>query len=261
MGKSNAALYVSNRVLEEVHGWKLDLDNVVWDVPTFLERRAIMHRWDHAIPDEMQRNAGNRTWQTEDNAITGEELETGSFEYKHVVMTVPSKHRLDKLIADVCTSQMVIDKTDVHNTMSYVSLYSLERGQLDRNAKERTPSLGTMTIGKCPQELWTEYLRRKKEYFDKRRKRNIEKAKAIQTEATEVRTSITPDQIEGLLLNENPDRCRTKGVDSPFSLTKVRIWLKDKGYGEVPYPRVQQAVASVNEHAQLKARLEKAENS
>jgi hypothetical protein len=261
MGKSNAALYISNRVLEELHGSKLNLDNVVWDVPTFLERRKAINRWDHIIPDEMQRNAGNRTWQTEDNAIVGEEMETGSFEHKHVVMTVPSKHRLDKLIADVCTSQMVIDKTDVHNQISYVSVYSLARGQLDRNAKERTPAIGTMTIGKCPSELWTEYLRRKKEYFDKRRERNLEKAKAIQTEATEVRSQVSPDAIESLLINENPDRCRTRGPDSDFSMTKVRIWLKDKGYGEVPYSRVQQGVASANEHQRLKSRIEKAEQS
>src|SRR2546430_4029017 len=92
MGKSNAALYVSNRVLDELHGWKVDLDNVVWDVPTFLERRKIVRRWDIIIPDEIQRNAGNRSWQTEDNAIVGEEMETGSFKHRHVVMTIPSKH-------------------------------------------------------------------------------------------------------------------------------------------------------------------------
>lgn len=258
-GKSNAAIYCANRVLEELHGWKFDLDNLVWDVPSFIERRKLMRRWDIAIPDEMQRNAGNRSWQTQDNAIVGEELETGSFEHKHVIMTVPSKHRLDKLIADVCTSQMVIDRTDVHNGISYVSIYSLARGQLDRNAKERTPAEGSMTIGKCPPELWTEYLKRKKEYFDKRREENLDKAKAILTEAREVRTQISEDMIESLLINEKPNDCRRHGPTSDFSATKVRAWLKEKGYGEVPTTRVYQAVASANRHQQLSRSLEQAE--
>lgn len=206
----------------------------------------------------MQRNAGNRTWQTEDNAIVGEELETGSFQHKHVIMTVPSKHRLDKLIADVCTSQMVVDRTDAHNQTSWVSIYSLARGQLDRNARERTPAIGSMTIGKYHNT--PEYLKRKLEYYDKRRERNIEKAKTIQTEATEVHASISPDEIESLLINQNPD-CRQRGGDSDFSVSKVRIWLKDKGYGEVPYWRVQMGTASANEHARLKRKMESSEKA
>lgn len=259
-GKTNAALYCSNRILEELHGWKFDLDNLVWDVPTFIERRRLMRRWDIEIPDEMQRNAGNRSWQTQDNAIVGEELETGSFEHKHMMMTMPSKHRIDKLIADVCTSQMVVDKTDAHNQISYVSIYSLERGQLDRNAKERTPALGQMTIGKCPPELWTPYLVRKKEYFDKRRSENLDKAKAIQTEAREVKSQITEDMIESLLINEQPKNTRRSGSDE-FNATEVRAWLKEKGYGQVPLTRVQQAVASANRHQRLSKDIEIAEKS
>jgi hypothetical protein len=224
MGKSNAALYQSIRVLEEVQGWKLNLDNVVWDVPTFLERRQSMHKWDILIPDEMQRNAGNRTWQTEDNAIVGEELETGSFEHKHVVMTIPSKHRLDKLIADVCTSQEVVDKTDVHNQISYLRIFAISRGQLDRSADERTPKLGTLTIGKTPIEFWAEYLRRKKDYFDKRRKRNLEQAKAIQSESDKPKTGMNADMIEAIII-ENAERLRDN--KQQFSLSKVRTFLKD----------------------------------
>lgn len=250
MGKSNAALYVANRVLEELHGWKLDLANVVWDVPSFLERRSIMRKWDILIPDEMQRNAGNRTWQTEDNAIVGEELETGSFEHKHVLMTIPSKHRLDKLIADVCTSQMVINRTDVHNQLSYVAIYSLERGQLDRTAHERTPGLGVMTIGKAEPSIWTAYLKAKKEYFDKKRQVNLERAKGIEVEANQPRTTLTADAIEALIF-EHRDKCTDKRDKSKFSLSRVRVFLKDKGYGQVPYWRVQEGTAQANEHAGL----------
>jgi len=256
MGKSNAAIYQSIRILEELHGWKLDLDNVVWDVPTFLARRESMRKWDHLIADEMQEQAGNRTWQTEQNAIVGEELETGSFEHKHVVMTIPSKHRLDKLIADVCTSQVVIDRTDVHNQINYVTAYSLARGQLDRSAQERTPRLGTITFGKVPAEIWKEYLRRKNEYFQKRRKQNLEQAKRIEIEASRLKTTVTIDQIESLVF-ESPQRC--VGTNGDFSLSRVRTFLKDSGYGDVPYGRVQQATAQANEHARLKKEAEEAE--
>lgn len=257
MGKSNAALYQTFRVLEVVHGWKLDLDNVVWDVPTFLERREAIHRWDHIIPDEMQRNAGNRTWQTEDNAIVGEEMETGSFEHKHVIMTIPSKHRLDNLIADVCTSQIVIDRTDVHNQLTYSTVYSLGRGQLDRTAQERTPKLGTMTLGKLPNEFWAEYLRRKTEYFQKKRAINLAKARAIQTEATQTRVPITADEIEALIFSNEK---RSVGKDGSFSLSRVRTFLKDEGYGQVPYWKVQEGTAQANEHRKLKQEAETAEN-
>lgn len=256
MGKSNAALYQANRVLELLHGWKLDLDNVVWDVPTFLERREAIRRWEIIIPDEMQRNAGNRTWQTEDNAIVGEEMETGSFEHKHVVMTIPSKHRLDNLIADVCTSQIVIDRTDVHNQMTYATVYSLGRGQLDRTAKERTPKLGTITFGKLPMELWSEYLRRKTDYFQKKRAINLAKAKSIQTEATQVRAAITVDEIESLIF-ANP--MRAVGKDGNFSLSRVRTYLKDEGYGQIPYGKVQEATSQANQHRKMKEEAEKAE--
>jgi hypothetical protein len=256
MGKSNAALYQSLRVLEEVQGWKLNLDNVVWDVPTFLERRQAMHKWDILIPDEMQRNAGNRTWQTEDNAIVGEEMETGSFEHKHVVMTVPSKHRLDKLIADVCTSQEVVDKTDVHNQISYLRIFSISRGQLDRSADERTPKLGSLTVGKTPPQFWVEYLRRKKEYFDKRRKTNLERAQAIQSEANKPRTGLSADMIESIIV-ENEGKLRSSS--GKFSLSKIRTLLKDEGYGEVPYGRVQYATSNANHHEQAKKELEQVE--
>jgi len=262
MGKSNAALYESMRVLEEVHGWKLDLDNVVWDVPTFIERRKTIRKWEHTIPDEIQRNAGNRSWQTEDNAIVGEELETGSFEHKHVIMTIPSKHRLDKLISDVCTSQMVVERTDVHNQISYVALYTIARGQLDRNAHERTPSLGRLTIGKLPDYYWADYLTRKKNYFDKRRKTNYEHAQTILTEATTPRSSFGADEIEALLLEKKPQKCRkyphsTEG----FSVTKTMIWLKENGYGELPYARVQRGTAQANAHENLTREAEKAEEA
>lgn len=256
MGKSNAALYTAIRVLEELHGWKMDIRNIVWDVPTFIERRAAMRRWEIELPDEMQRNAGNRSWQTEDNAIVGEELETGSFEHKHCLMTVPSKHRLDKLIADVCTSQMVIDRTDVHNQISYTSIYSLERGQLDRTAQERTPKLGTLTIGKCPIEYWSEYLRAKTDYFEKKRKVNLENAKRIETEANQVRSQLTADMIEGLLLDNEDKLLNTTGK---FSVTRARVWLKDKGYGDVPFWRAQQGAAQATEHRRLKDQMERAE--
>lgn len=249
MGKSNAAIYQSMKLLEILHGWKLDLDNVVWDVPSFLERRQAIRTWEHIIPDEIQRNAGNRTWQTTDNAIVGEEMETGSFEHKHILMTIPSKHRLDKLIADVCTSQMVIDRTDVHNQINYTSVYSIARGQLDRTAQERTPKLGTLSLGQVPADTWHDYLRRKREYFEKRRAINLEHAKAILSEATSPRTAMTADHIESLIF-ENPLKCVAK--DGSFSLSRVRTFLKDSGYGDIPYGRVQQGTAQANEHRDMR---------
>lgn len=260
MGKSNAALYQSIRVLEELHGWKLDLDNVVWDVPDFLERRKMMRRWDHLIPDEMQEQAGNRTWQTEDNEIVGQELETGSFEHKHVIMTIPSKHRLDKLIADVCTSQMVVDRTDVHHQTSYVTIYGLARGQLDRSSKEFTPKLGTLTLGRTPSDIWAEYLKRKKAKFDQGREINLSKAKALQKEASIIRTSIDADMIESLIF-ANESRAKSDTNSTRFSLNKVMTLLKDEGYGDVPYGRVQRGTAQANEHRKLKTQLEKAEQA
>lgn len=257
MGKSNAAIYQSLRVLEVLHGWKLDLDNVVWDVPTFIQRRQTIHTWDHVIPDEMQRNAGNRTWQTQDNAIVGEELETGSFEHKHVIMTVPSKHRLDKLIADVCTSQMVINRTDSHNQISYTTIYALARGQLDRNANERTPKLGDLTLGKVIDEVWREYLKRKRAYFEKRRKINLEKALSILNEGANPRASmrLNPDQIESLIL-ENPARCI--GKDGSFSFSRVQVYLHDKGY-DIPYQKARQGTKQANEHRRLREEQEQVE--
>lgn len=260
MGKSNAALYQSIRVLEELHGWKFDLDNVVWDVPDFLERRKIMHRWDHLIPDEMQEQAGNRTWQTEDNEIVGQELETGSFEHKHVIMTIPSKHRLDKLISDVCTSQMVVDRTDVHHQMSYVTIYGIARGQLDRAAKEITPKLGTMTLGRVPAEIWAEYLKRKTSKFQQGREVNLAKAKALQKEASIIRTSIDADMIESLIMT-NEARVRSPTNPKRFSLNRVLTMLKDQGYGDVPYGRAQRGTAQANEHAKLKEQMEEAEQA
>src|SRR5213594_2459667 len=138
LSKTALAIVIGEEVLEKVEGRKWDIDMMSFEIPQLFETWKKVPEWTPLTLDEPNRPAGHRSWWTPANNALAEWMQTRAYEHRPVTLPMPHEHLLDSAIAAIVTSHAVV------NSKGHATFYSIERDQLNRSIKERTPKSGTL---------------------------------------------------------------------------------------------------------------------
>ena len=105
MGKTYAAMR-----LGELLDSNFSIENVGFDTLWYIEEADSLKPSAVLVLDEPNRAAGNRAWNTEENRIFAEYLQTNAYRGIHGLFPLPHQHLIDNAVAGVCTAQIVMDK-------------------------------------------------------------------------------------------------------------------------------------------------------
>lgn len=244
MGKTTFSLVSAEVVLEQLHGRKMDPDNIHFEVPAFMERRETIREWDQQVLDEPQRPAGNRKWQTPENQVLAEALLTSNYWHKHVHLPTPHVHLVDSQIYGVATSHTVI------TSLGHATVYSLRRDQLNRSFPTKTPKLCTITFDKPSAWLWHQYCKKRDDFTSKRLKHQREVVQAMHKDYDKVPSSLSPDELVPLIM-EDPE----KYMQHPGKISPGLV----EDHFKVPFNRAQAAARRATKALRAEKDLESAE--
>jgi hypothetical protein len=211
MGKTNSMIRIHEKWEEEIHGRKFHIENLCLETLEFMERRKVVPEWTPLDLDEPERPVGNKTWYTEEAQYFVEDLMTSPWKHIPAMFALPHSHYLNNSIFGVATSQIV------KNSKTHATLYELDRDQLNRNFKTRTPCVGEFDLDPAYAWDWNAYMI-KREAFDTKRGKILEdKVRSLQV----VNTELTKHMVYDMVIAD-PNRFTVKGQ---ISTSKIEAEL------------------------------------
>lgn len=236
MGKTNGMVRLHEKWEEEIHGRKFHIDNLCLETLEFMQRRKMVPEWTPLDLDEPERPVGNKTWYTEEAQYFVEDLMTSPWKHIPAMFALPHSHYLNNSIFGVATSQIV------KNSQSHATLYELERDQLNRNFKTRTPCIGEFDLDPAYAWDWNAYMA-KREAFDTKRGKILEdKVRSLQV----INTDLTKEMVYQMVIADQ-NRFMAKGEISTsqieaelgvsyakanFASTKAKRFLRQRDDSE-----------------------------
>ena len=123
-GKSYAALRLGEKIAAEM-GHKFKVDNVIFDIPKFMEQKKTAKPGTVFIFDEFGVTMGARDWQSGKNKVMSYVLQTFRFENYICIFTVPRLNFIDKHARELMHYWVETQSIDYKKELAKLKVYLL----------------------------------------------------------------------------------------------------------------------------------------